>query len=94
MAALDEHARADRRPRVPLGSAPDRKRQPPAGAKHATRLRECGPDIGHQHLTALAEHSVDRLVVEVDLLGIRHAELDVLDSELRPVAAGDVDHIR
>ena len=94
MAALDEDARTDRRPRVPLGCAPDRQRKSPARAQHATRLRERLLDVRHEHVAALAEHAVDCVVFEIHALGIHDTKLDVLDTKLRGPALGDVDHVR
>jgi hypothetical protein len=42
----------------------------------------------------LAEHAVDRVVLELDVLGVHHLVVHVLEPELRSAAAGDVHHVR
>ena len=94
MPALDQEAEADRDPRVVLGRAPDRKCEPPTGAQHAASLGERRGGVGHQHVPEPAEHSVDRVGVELDALGVHHPVLHVLDLELGAAAAGHIDHRR
>ena len=93
-APLDEEPASDRCPGVALGRAPHRQRQAPAWAQDTACFGEGRGGVRHQHVAALAEHSVDRVVVEVDRLGVHHAELDVLDALLRAVPARDIDHVR
>ena len=92
VAALDEDPAADRGPRVELRSTPYGQRQAPAGTEHAARLGQRGGGVGHQHVPALAEHSVDGVGPELDLFGVDQSVVDVLDSQLGAPAAGDLDH--
>src|SRR6185437_12895315 len=50
--------------------------------------------IGHEHVAPAAEHAVDRVVRELDLLGVKDAVLDVRQTELGTSTASDLDHRR
>ena len=94
MAALAEADAGDRNPRVPLHRSPDGERHPAARAQHSPRLDERRHRIWHQHVAEPAEHAVDRIVVEVDALGVDHPVVDVAETELGAAAAGGVEHRR
>ncbi len=94
MAALAEADAGDRDPRVALHRCPDRQRHPAGRAQHSPRLGERRRGIWHQHVAEPAEHTVDRVVVERDVLGVDHSVVDVPEAELGTAAAGGVEHRR
>src|SRR5262245_25153292 len=90
----DQDARGDGDPGVSLAARPDREREPSAGAKHSPRLAEGGCRIRHEHVAPAAEDAVDRIVRELDLLGVEDAVLHVRQAELGTSPAGDFGHRR
>ena len=94
MAALAEADAGDREPRVALHRSPDGQRHPAARAQHSPCLGERRRGIWHQHVAEPAEHAVDRIVVERDVLGVDHPVVDVPEAELGTAAAGGVEHRR
>jgi hypothetical protein len=65
-----------------------------AWSEHAARLGERGCRVGHEHVATPAEDAVDRVVLELDALGVHDAVLDVRQAELLAAAARDIDHRR
>ena len=75
-------------------SAPHTARLAAAGAQHPARLGEGRGRLAHQHVAEAAEHGVDRVVGELDPLGIDQAVVDVLDAPLRSARLRGGEHRR
>ena len=84
----------DRDPGIAVAARPDREREPPAGAQHSPRLGERCRRMRHQHVAPAAQDAVDRIVGELDPLGVQHPVLDVRQAELGAPSAGNLDHRR
>ena len=68
--------------------------EPSAGAQHAPRLGEGCCRIRHEHVAPAAKDAVDRIVRELDPLGVQDAVLDVRQTELGASTASDFGHRR
>ena len=49
--------------------------------------------IGHQHQSPAAQHGIDRIALEIDVLGIKNAVLDIRQAEQRCLAACRFHHV-
>ena len=94
MSVRDEDASGDGDPGVAGAARPDRKSKPSAGAQHSPRLGEGCCRIRHEHVAPAAEDAVDRIVRELDLLGVQDAVLHVRQTELGTSTASDFGHRR
>ena len=92
--AQPEADASDRDPRVALHRAPDSQRHCAARAQHSPRLGERRRRIQHQHVAEPAEHTVDRLVVERDALGVDHLIVDIAEAQHCTATARGVKHRR
>jgi hypothetical protein len=73
-------------------SAPDRQCQPTARSQDAAGLGESCHRVGQQHVPEPAEDSVDRVVVELNPLGVEDPVVDVRQTELRAAPTRGVEH--
>ena len=82
VAELDHDRGRHRHPRVPLALGPDREREAAARAQDAAHLAQRRRRVALEHVAEAREDAVDARVVQLEPLGVEHAELDVREPEL------------
>jgi hypothetical protein len=85
-------ARRQPGPWVLLRPAEDCAGEASAAPQHAVRLCERRLRVRHQHVSPPAEDPVDRVVGQVEPLGVEHVAFDVLEPERDDVAFRCLDH--
>jgi hypothetical protein len=83
VSALDEAAGDRPEERVSLRDAPNSERQPTARSQDPPRFGHRSRGIDHEHVPEPAQHAVDRVVGQLDPLGVDDAVVDVRDPRAR-----------
>ena len=79
---------------APIAAVLDQVMNDPATrAQNTPALGERRCRIGHQHQSPAAQHGIDRIALEIDVLGIKNAVLDIRQAEQRSLAACRFHHV-